>query len=73
MGQKKIKFDDKEYEVENLSDQAKAAFASLQFTTTRIQELSNMQKLLLSAKNNYVENLKQEMLSSKAGLLFGDD
>ena len=73
MGQKKIKFDDKEYEVENLSDQAKAAFASLQFTTTRIQELSNMQKLLLSAKNNYVENLKQEMLLSKAGLLFGDD
>ena len=73
MGQKKIKFDDKEYEVENLSDQAKAALASLQFTTTRIQELSNMQKLLLSAKNNYVENLKQEMLSSKAGLLFGDD
>ena len=73
MGQKKIKFDDKEYEVENLSDQAKAALASLQFTTTRIQELSNMQKLLLSAKNNYVENLKQEMLSSKAGLLFEDD
>jgi hypothetical protein len=72
MGQK-IKLDDKEYEVENLSDQAKAALASLQFTNTRIQEINNMQKLLLSAKNNYMESLKQEMLSSKSGLLFGDD
>ena len=72
MGQK-IKLEDKEYDVENLSDQAKAALTLLHFTNTRIQELNNMQKLLLSAKNSYVESLKQEMLSSKAGLLFGDD
>lgn len=69
----KIKLDDKEYEVENLTDQAKGALTSLKFTDKRIQELNNMQKLLLSAKSNYVESLKQEMLSSKAGLLFEDD
>ena len=66
----KIKLDDKEYEVENLTDQVKGALTSLKFTDKRIQELNNMQKLLLSAKSNYVESLKQEMLSSKAGLLF---
>ena len=72
MGQK-IKLDDKEYDVENFSDQAKATLASLQFATTRMRELSNMQALLQRAKKSYVEILKQEMLSSKAGLLFGDD
>ena len=72
MGQK-IKLDDNEYEVENLSDQAKATLASLQFATTRMQELSNMQALLQRAKKSYFESLKQEMLSSKSGLLLGDE
>ena len=72
MGQK-IKLDDKEYDVENLSDQAKATLASLQFATSRMQELTNMQALLQRAKNSYVDSLKKEMLSSKSGFLFGDD
>ena len=49
MGQK-FKLEDKEYDVENLSDQAKATLASLQFATTRMQELSNMQALLQGLK-----------------------
>ena len=72
MGQK-IKLDDMEYDVENLSDEASATLASLQFVTKRIQELNNMQALLQRAKKSYVESLKQEMLSSKAGFLFGND
>ena len=72
MGQK-IKLDNKEYDVENLTDQAKATLASLQFATTRIQELNNMHALLQRAKNSYGESLKQEMISNKAGLFFGDD
>ena len=72
MGQK-IKLDDKEYDVENLSGQAKATLASFQFATTRMQELTNMQALLRRAKNSYVDSLKKEMLSSKSGFLFGDD
>ena len=69
----KIKLDDREYEVENLSDKAKATIASLQFATTKMQELNNMQALLNRAKNSYVESLRQEMLSNKSGFLFGDD
>ena len=69
----RIKIDDKKYELENLSDQAKATFASLQFATNHIAELTNMQSVLQRAKNSYVENLKQEMLSSKAGFLLDDN
>ena len=72
MGQK-VKLDDKEYDVESLSDQARATLVSLNFTTARIQELSNMQALLQRAKNSYVDSLKREMLSNKSGFLFGDD
>ena len=69
----KIKIDDKEYDIENLSDQGKATLISLQFVTERIQELNNMQALLQRAKNSYVESLKKEMLSSKAGFLVDDN
>ena len=69
----KIKLDDKEYSVESLNDHSKAQLALLRFTTARIQELNNMQALMQRAKNSYVESLKQEMLSSKSGLLFGED
>ena len=71
MGQK-IKLDDKEYDVENLSDRAKTTLASLQFATQRLQELNNMQALLVRAKNSYVEGLKKEMISSKAGYILDD-
>ena len=59
MGQK-IKLDDKQYDVENLSDQATAMVASLQFAITRIQELTNMQALLQRAKKSYLDSLKKE-------------
>lgn len=72
MGEK-VKLDDNIYEVENLSNQAKATLASLQFATSRMQELNNMQALLQRAKNSYVESLKNELLSSKAGFLLEED
>ena len=69
----KIKLDDKEYEVEALSDEVRAKLNLIQFATKREQELTNMQALLQRAKNSYIESLKQEMLSKKAGFLFDDD
>ena len=68
-----IKLDDNEYEVENLSEQAKATLVALQFANQRSNELSNMKVLLQRAKNSYVDSLKKEMLSNKAGFLFEDD
>ena len=72
MGQK-IKLGDKEYEVKDLSDKAQATIASLEFANLRVRELENLQILLKRAKNSYIESIKQEVLSSKAGLLIGDD
>ena len=72
MGQK-IKVEDTEYDVDNLSDQGKATFLLLKFATTRMEELNNMQALLQRAKNSYVKSLKGEMLSSKAGFQLEND
>ena len=58
----KFKINDKEYDVENLSDQGKSTLVSLQFATMRIQELNNMKALLQRSKNSYLESLKKEML-----------
>ena len=68
----KFKLDDKEYEIDNLSDTSKKTLLSLQFTTQRLQELNNMKALLQRAKNSYVDGLKKEMLSNKAGHLFDE-
>lgn len=70
---RKIKLEDVEYDVENLSERAKATLASLEFATARIHELNNMAALLGRAKNSYIESLKHEMLSRKAGFLLDDD
>ena len=72
MGQK-IKLEDTEYDADNLSDQGKKIFLLLKFATARMEELNNMQALLQRAKNSYIESLKQEVLSSKAGLLLKND
>ena len=68
----KIKLGDKEYDVANLSEQGKAVLNLLQFSTQKLQELNNMQALLQRAKNSYIESLKQEILSQKAGYLLDD-
>lgn len=69
----KIKLDGKEYDIEDLSNNAKSTFELLQFVTERIQELNNMNALLQRAKNSYVASLKKEMLTTKGGLLFEQD
>ena len=70
---RKIKLDDKEYDIENLSSQAQTALALLQFSTERMKELSDLQAVLNRAKNSYLESLKREVLSSKSGFLLDDD
>jgi len=72
MGQT-IKLGGKEYDVESLSDGAIETSAALQFINKRIHELNNMQALLQRAKKSYVDSLKKEMLSNKAGFLLEDD
>ena len=69
----KIKLGDNEYDAANLSDEGKVVLNLLQFSTQKLQELNNMQALLQRAKNSYLEEIKKEIISSKTGIMFGDD
>ena len=68
----KIKLDNIELDAEALSSQGKATLLSLQFASNRLDELGNMTALLQRAKNSYVDSLKKEMLSQKAGIIIDD-
>lgn len=69
----KIKIDNIEYELDNLSDRAQKAVTALQFVTTRQKELENLCSVLRRAKNSYVDGVKKEMITNKAGFLFDDE
>ena len=66
----KIKLDDTEYDIEEMTDKAKGTISRLQFVDKQLLELSNMQSLLRRAKKSYIETLKKEILAAKAGFTF---
>ena len=68
-----IQIDEVMYDLDSLSDKAKTAIQCLQFSEERLKELSNMKALLQRARNSYVDSLRQEVLSNKAGLLLDDN
>ncbi len=70
---KKIMFDNTEYDYEKLSENARVTLTSLRFSESRINELSNMHALLQRAKKSYIDSLKKEIISDKAGFLIEDD
>jgi hypothetical protein len=72
MGQT-INLGDKKYERDDLSNDARATLVAIKFIDSRIEELTNIEALLQRAKNSYIDSLKKEMLSNKAGYLFGTD
>ena len=70
---KKINLDGLEYEISCLSESGQAQLLILDFLLDRMKELKGNLALLQCAKNSYVGSLKKEIVSSKAGVLFGDD
>ena len=70
---KSVKIGDIDYDLDSLSSDAKVKVSSIQFIDQQVRELTNMQALLQRAKKSYIESLKLEMLSEKAGFLFSDD
>ena len=67
---KKITIDEKTYDLDDFSENARAQLVSLQFTMNKLSELKNMQALLARAKNSYIETVKKEILADKAGIGF---
>ena len=69
----KLTIGEKEYSVDDFSENAKAQFASALFTDKKIKEMKNMQALLQRAKNSYLDSLKKEVLAAKTGFFIEDD
>jgi hypothetical protein len=68
----KFKFEGAEYSTENLSEGITQRFLRLQFVQQKLQELQDNSALLNKAKNGYIEDLKNEIVSGKLGVDLGD-
>ena len=60
-----VKIDDKEYELDKLSDNAKAQLASLNFVDTEIQRLNDMLAVLQTARMGYGKALQEALPAAK--------
>ena len=63
-----IKLDDGEYDLGKSTETARKIVAELQKVEENIKEKHNLLAILTKAKRAYISDLKQEMISSKAGL-----
>ena len=61
----KIKIDDVEYDTDDLSDNAKAQVASLQFNDMHMQRLRNELAIADTARIAYTNALKSELENKK--------
>ena len=68
----KINIDDREYDIDNLSDNARKFFEQLRNLDIVINEKNNLSAVLVKAKKAYIAELKSEMLSQKAGFDFSE-
>lgn len=66
----KIKLGDTLYETSSMTGEAKNLAEALKTLEGRIQEANNMVAILTKAKRAYIADLKNEMLSAKAGFDF---
>jgi hypothetical protein len=56
-----VTIDDKEYEFDDLSDNAKAQLGSLQFATAELQRLEAIVAAMQTARNAYARALNTEL------------
>jgi len=68
----KIKIDDKDYDISDISDRGKNLIIQLQNIDSGLKEIQNMIAILTKAKRAYIADLKSEMLSKKAGFDFSE-
>ena len=70
---KKIKLGGKEYDTDQLSEIGLRNLSLLSYVLAREKEVANNVAFLQRAKKSYIDSLKKEMISSKAGFLFDDN
>ena len=69
----KVQFEDKEFELSELSEDAQSLILKVQYVDNRTAENRNLLKLLRKAKSGYMSDLKSEILTAKSGFNFLDD
>ena len=67
-----VKIEGKEYNLSDLSEETRALIASLKKVEVKILDHRNLQAVLTRAKKSYIDALKREALSKKAGFDFLD-
>ena len=59
-----IKIDDKDYELDTLSDDCKAQLAMVQFVDAELQRLNAQTAVLQTARNTYAKALNEALAAS---------
>ena len=67
-----ISFENKDYDTDTLSDQAKNLLRNLTELDKQIHEKKNIRAIFVKAQRAYITELKQEMLQAKAGFDFSE-
>lgn len=70
--QENFKFEGNEYNTTSLSENALKIYMKICFVQDRIVEIKSDAALIHKAKNGYIEELKNEILSGKLGLNIGE-
>ena len=65
-----VEIDEKKYRIEDLSQDTRKLLFQLQSIEANLADRNNLIALLNKAKKAYIEDLKSEMLATKAGLDF---
>ena len=60
-----IKIDDKDYDLDQLSDEAKAQLASLQFVDSELQRLNAKTAVLQTARASYAKALNEALAAKQ--------
>lgn len=68
----KFKLNDKEYDLSELSENGLRQYDLLRSIDMTLLEKQNLSALLIKAKRSYINEIKSEMLSEKAGFDFSD-
>lgn len=68
----KITFGGDEYPVDTLSDRARQLMSTLKLVEKNLSDRKNMLAVLTRAKQSYMDEIRGEIISAKAGFDFTD-
>ena len=68
----RIRIENKEYDVEMLSEESRKLISQITLAQQSVLERNNLIKVLNKAKNAYIDELKAEVIKEKTGVDLSD-